>query len=32
MFAVLERSINFLLYSCQVLAVVAMTKFTEGTI
>ena len=32
MFAVLERLINFVLYSCKHLAIVATKKFTEGTI
>ena len=32
MFAVLERYINFLLYSCKRLAIVVIKKFTEGTI
>ena len=32
MFAVLERYINFLLYSCKRLAIVATETFTEGTI
>ena len=32
MVAVLERKINFLLYSCKCLAIVATKEFTEGSI